>query len=390
MLNEDKIYSDAAEIMSGTKDHDHPDYKFALESFYSYESPERDYFVSKVVSNTTALKSKLPPDLKSEFKTIDATKGDVTRFSGYLTIKNFLKESATKEWTIHMKDILIAGGITGVTGVFLGPIIGQASSMTYSVLAGKRKEEQGVLDLGQINSKMKQLLKHLEKHKKLYMDAYAQKNEPVILEYECSIYLLSVIPAYTHSSFLAKRKEIGLHSLKIQTIEYVDSVITATHVKELKRSVYNEDGVLMPLNEEVATMMIAAGIVIAAFTFMRYFVYFIFKTKVKISDGLDYQASLLESNIIKVENIKTIDPKKKQAIVEKQKRIYDKLIHMSNKFAVKFVDTAPEALPPQANDSLATVKGISKSDTQKDIPVAPIKSVQKVDKPSSSNTDFLI
>ncbi len=194
-------------------------------------------------------------------------------------------------------------------------------------------------------------LNNLIKFKKEFKFAYETNNEIIQLIYEflvigcitaTSTYLAFILRFLKENtsdhfdSFIKKnrREEVEITSYIENLEKFNKTAISGDFSKfinyTIKNSKLNEDVIASIIIGVTAAVVTYAIILIALgiFNFIRNIAYYYYKTKQYIADYLNYLTEFTKSNI------ESLDPKKDKHIIEKQKKVVERLTNLAKKFEV--------------------------------------------------------
>lgn len=242
----------------------------------------------------------------SKFESIDASKGDITKFEGYKTMNEVIDS---------MEKVI----------------------KTSKAMLPRELEI------------VKQSISNVERLTKDFVASYKLEKEFGIIAYRhivadilagLSLVLSSTIefvknPTMGEVVIVTKMKETGY--LPILQLESFNRLVsTGDFYKVMKvinksNMVQKEEAVLA---SAIAVPFIIIGSFIAVISLLREIVFYFYFGRMKLSQYLEQQAAFVDYNIIAVEASKEINPAKKKDILKKQKAASDKLMKLSDKIKV--------------------------------------------------------
>ena len=303
------MYREAASIlMEGTNDSLH-DVMAVLEDA---ESPINKKYREKLYQNIIDRKH-------VDFGDIPKSKGDITKYSGYETMKETL-------------DVLIALG-----------------------------RDEKCNDLIKYSTVVVTAIENIKKLKNIYMKAYSRKNEYVTLDYQLYVYTCveattSLIAAFVNDiKTPSSEMKIVLKDTRFRgNLFFIQSLMQFNRVNEnnkyssfLMATLTNgQENLLGEIVAGTSISSLALGtgaIVLIALSIIpvtRKLIYYYKELKRKLSETLSTQAYFLEMNKACIEYNSTIDPKKKKKILQKQEKLRKVFLSLSDR--LKVTDTWAE------------------------------------------------
>lgn len=223
----------------------------------------------------------------------------------------------------------------------------------------------------------------LEKYQSLYSEGYNKNIRLVMLEYESALYSLVTGLSYliannidvNASGYQIKISKKSGNSAGVVTKlnsdlakqltdknhkEYLDTLIKGKDYvgvnTEIKESTFTESAVSDAIDlfdaitaniGRIARFGKRALIgfknsIFGIVPIMRSIVYMKYKKKADTIQSLEQQADFIRKNIEQLQNIKTMDPKKKDTIVKKQQAVIDRYKKKSEKLRAQLVETEKE------------------------------------------------
>ena len=290
-----ELYRESAKIlMEGTND-SLKDVMLVLEDS---ESPINKKYREKLYQN-------IIDRAHVDFGDIPKSKGDITKYSGFNTMKETL-------------DILIS--------------------------IKKKKKCPELVDYATI---VVTAIENIKKLKPLFTKAYTKKTEIITLEYQ--IYTYTCVEATTSliSAFVNDIKtpssvmKIELKNTKYRgDLFFIDSLRQFNKINKTNRySDYINSVIESDKNgytESAFALGIGAitAIALSIVPLTRKLIYFFKNLKRKLSETLATQAYFLELNKNCVEYNNTIDPKKKKKIIDKQEKLRKLFLSLSDKLKI--------------------------------------------------------
>lgn len=303
------MYREAASIlMEGTNDSLY-DVMAVLEDA---ESPINKKYREKLYQNIIDRKH-------VDFGDIPKSKGDITKYSGYETMKETL-------------DVLIALG-----------------------------RDEKCNDLIKYSTVVVTAIENIKKLKNVYMKAYSRKNEYVTLDYQLYVYTCveattSLIGAFVNDiKTPSSEMKIVLKDTRFRgNLFFIQSLMQFNRVNEnnkyssfLMATLANgQENLLGEIFAGASISSLALGtgaialIALSIIPVTRKLIYYYKELKRKLSETLSTQAYFLEMNKACIEYNSTIDPKKKKKILQKQEKMRKVFLSLSDR--LKVTDTWAE------------------------------------------------
>ena len=263
-------------------------------------------------SAITKLYNSLLNKTLSNYDSIDASKGDISKLEGYNTLNEVI---------ISMKKVI----------------------QTSKVMIPRELEI------------IEQAIANVERLTKDFTTSYKLEREFGIIAYRhivadifagLSLVLSSTIefvknPTMGEVVIVTKMKETGY--LPITQLESFNRIVSTGDFYKVmkivnKSSMVQKEGIAVA--STIAIPFIAIGAFIAVITLLREIAFFFYYGRMQLSQYLEHQAAFIDYNIIAVEASKEIDPSKKKDILKKQKAASAKLMKLSDKIRVDHKMTA--------------------------------------------------
>lgn len=264
-----------------------------------------------------------------DFKEIEKSKGDITKFSQYKRTKDCI-------------DVL----------------------MTIA-----NQSKNGVEEVSTLN----EALKNLEKHKDLFIDGFKTNTSIVKYFYDTIVMaLISDIGFFTTVCVEFIKNPDSTVSLEIKNLQEYKSRFYLIH-KNLER--FNkacakgeiEKGFRPLINNkskhEAIGIFAAVPIIIAAaitivytiIPILRDLTYLFFKFRSHLSDWFTLQKELLEANAARLKSIKSVDGKDNKTVIASQEKWANRMAKIADFLAIKYVPAEKEVIKQVAKDSTTTI-----------------------------------
>lgn len=237
----------------------------------------------------------------------------------------------------------------------------------------------------------------LRSYKQYYENAYSKQSDLIIMEYECTVYVMYTSAQYALACYYNLDSNIAKQGSKEKYAEHgglifdtlhrmVEKLKDKDHSTYLKEIVKISENMVLPVHENAAvvTMMTnnisqifdSLGTILKTgkniFTIVKRTLFGIipliqcivairYRRKVNTIMELDEQIRLIERNMEQLKNRKNIDDDKKEEILKKQQASVDELRKKSEKLRAQLIDTEKEAAEDVEKDTKD-----SKEDTKND------------------------
>lgn len=215
-------------------------------------------------------------------------------------------------------------------------------------------------------------LSNLRTHKAIFQKGFALDNEFMILYYNTLVYACVESTSLILSSYVEYVKTINTVEFRLKKGKGIHGNICITNLKKFNKSVKSGEfvkftkGMLDQGKQNfvgggvaaVTAITLAASIV----PILRELVYFVFESRMAISQFLDQQAEFLEMNKVRV-NASSMSAPERNKVLDKQSAAINKLESLSDKIKVnhQLTDKAAATKIKQDNKEW-TLKSVSGND----------------------------
>lgn len=261
-----------------------------------------------------------------DFKEIEKSKGDITKFSEYKRTKDCI-------------DVL----------------------MTIS-----NQSKTGIEEVSALN----EALKNLEKHKTLFMNGFKTNTSIVKYFYDTIVMaLISDIGFFTTVCVEFIKNPDSTVSLEIKNLQEYKSRFYLIH-KNIERfnkacSTNDIEKGFKPLIDNklkhesfgiIATIFaVAVTIVYTIIPILRDLTYLFFSFRAHLSDWFTLQKELLEANALRLKSIKSTDGKNNKEIAASQEKWAKRMAKIADFLAIKYVPAEKNAIKQAIKDSTTTI-----------------------------------
>ena len=263
-----------------------------------------------------------------DFREIEKSKGDITKFSAYKRTKDCI-------------DVLMT-------------IANQSKAGVEEVLT------------------LNEALKNLEKHKDLFIDGFKTNTSIVKYFYDTIVMaLISDIGFFTTVCVEFIKNPDSTVSLEIKNLQEYKSRFYLVH-KNLERfnKVCNKGELekafrplignkikheAIPLIASLGIIGIAFIIVYAIIPILRDLTYLFFSFRSHLSDWFTIQKELLEANALRIKSLKDTDGKNNKEIAASQEKWANRMAKIADFLAIKYVPAEKNAIKQATKDSTTTI-----------------------------------